>query len=135
MIEADVEIHAMVADAFGHVFERFGAAFARALPRLSPTEVAWRIHFMIAALAFTIDIPRLHHRLDPRKSVPEPRRPAYPRFHVSSGAGESVDLVLRRLVSFVSAGMRAPAPNDDAAVRAAGDPDTPIAPGDHSEDT
>ncbi len=103
-IEASPEIHAMFAKIFGQVFMRYNKALARALPNLSPSEIMWRSHFMVGALAFAIAIPNVH----PGAAVKPPPDGAEYRM---DGA-ELPEQVLMRLVNFISAGMRAPAVND-----------------------
>jgi len=111
LVETDVSVHARLAEAFGEVFERFAAAISRALPHLSPGEIAWRIHFMIGTLAFTIAIPGIQPRPDRAPETSKPRPPDYPVLRRKRVRSESVDRVVERLVQFVSAGMRAPAPS------------------------
>jgi len=104
LVETDFDVHRKVAESFGEVFQRFSRAFSRALPDLPASEVAWRIHFMIGALAFTIGVPGITARTGGAAGR-RPKPPGYPSLKV--GRGESVDRVVQRLVSFVSAGMRA----------------------------
>ncbi len=47
-------MHALVMQHFEEVLQRFTAAFAAALPQLSAAEIAWRLHFSIGAMAFTL---------------------------------------------------------------------------------
>ena|SRR5271165_5862516 len=75
---------------FQTVVIRFLAAFGRALPRLSAPELALRIQFMIGAMSHTMMFAM------------QPRLPGLP----FSADGS---ILLRELVAFVSAGMRAPA--------------------------
>jgi len=99
--EADTDIHDMFKKLFGEVFMRFTGAFVRTLPGLSPVEIRWRMHFMLASLAFTIAVPDLQSGVrQPGEDLDAPGKPAQ---------AESVDTVLGRLVSFVTAGMRTPA--------------------------
>ena len=76
---------------FREIAGRFTAALKRAMPGLPPEEIFWRMHFAIGAMAHTMsDTFRL--RL------------------ISGGlcdAGD-VDSTIHRLVSFLSAGIRAP---------------------------
>jgi AcrR family transcriptional regulator len=74
---------------------RFKEAFARALPRIAPRELTWRLHFMMGALAYTLagaDAWKLIAALAP---------------------GDSGDdqLLLRRLAPFLIAGLQAPLPD------------------------
>jgi AcrR family transcriptional regulator len=78
---------------FGEVVERFTVALKRALPERSEEEVFWRLLFMVGAMAHTMALS---------DQLPEVSRGLC---HV-----EDVDDVIRRLVGFISAGMRAPSP-------------------------
>ncbi len=46
--------HALIVQHFEEVLQRFAAALARALPHLTPEEIAWRLHFCIGTMAFTL---------------------------------------------------------------------------------
>ena len=72
------------------LIERFTAGLARALPELPPAELAWRIHFMVGAIAQTM--------------CGAPVLPAV----VTEGA--SFHDRLRRLSKFLAGGFRAPLP-------------------------
>lgn len=72
---------------FHTVITRFQAALHRALPDMPETELAWKVHFMLGAMAFTMIMnPML-----------------YPE-----AAQEPLPVTARRLVTFVSAGFRTP---------------------------
>jgi hypothetical protein len=106
LTEANADIHQLFMKTFGEVFMRFSAAFTRALPGLSPVEIGMRMHLMIGALAFTIAIPSIH-----------PKWKQHGQEDAAVGPLEKpvdVDEVLSRLVGFVSAGMRSPAPPQGA---------------------
>lgn len=105
--DADVGIHDMLVRVFGTVFGRYMEAFRRALPGLSPPEIAWRIHFMIGALAFTIAIPSLHSQPGQDKASFDDGAADRPPVERQFGRRETADIAVRRLVGFVSAGMRA----------------------------
>ena len=68
---------------------RFVTALRRAIPDLTEEELLWRVHFMVGAMAHTMCIA-----------------PIFPQI-----AGDPADLVprMQRLVTFLSAGFRAPA--------------------------
>ena len=68
---------------------RFVAALRRAVPDLPQEELLWRVHFMVGAMSHTMC-----------------RAPIFPQM-----AGDPADMEprLRRLVTFLSAGFRAPA--------------------------
>ena len=76
---------------------RFLIGMRRALPDLADDEAAWRIHFMIGAMAQTLKGP-----------------PEYPFMAV----GKLVDpeILLRRIVTFLSAGFLAPPTVDTKAI-------------------
>jgi AcrR family transcriptional regulator len=78
---------------FGLVLQRFTSAFHGAVPELPKTELLWRMHFMIGAVAHTL-------------------RAGQDMKLISGGACDPSDLdaVTRRLVSFIAAGFRAPLP-------------------------
>jgi AcrR family transcriptional regulator len=74
---------------------RFKEAFARALPRIAPRELTWRLHFMMGALAYTLagaDAWKLIAALNPADAANDP-------------------LLLRRLAPFLIAGLQAPLPD------------------------
>jgi hypothetical protein len=74
---------------------RFKEAFARALPKIAPRELTWRLHFMMGALAYTLagaDAWQLIAALTP------------------ADAGND-QLLLRRLAPFLIAGLQAPLPD------------------------
>ncbi len=84
------EVREIVGSLFGGVFSRFGDALSRALPGLDQQELVWRIQFMIGAMAFTMHVPQsLHVFLEIPCDEPD---------------GE---IILRRIVRFMAAGMRA----------------------------
>ena len=93
IMESGAELRPLVGRIFKGVIERFIPAFVRAIPEIPPEEVMWRVHFMLGAMVFTINVPRAHER-----------------------AGGGVELLhlspedaFERLMEFVTAGMRAPA--------------------------
>jgi AcrR family transcriptional regulator len=75
---------------FAEVFERFSLAFRRALPDLGADEGAWRIHFVLGAMAHTL----LWSRKGDARSG-----------HSASGDPEAL---LAWLVQFCVAGLQAP---------------------------
>ncbi len=82
----------MFARQFRNVARRFKRAIARALPDLTKEELAWRMHFMIGAMAHTMS------NVEGRRLL---------------GDGEldekSVDAQVELLIRFAAAGLRAPA--------------------------
>jgi len=91
---------ALVAELFGEVMRRFGAALRRALPALSPGEVHDRLAFAVGAFVHVLS----------------GRAPARP-----DGSTPGADAqTLERLLAFLSAGLAAPAAAGLAAPAAAG---------------
>jgi AcrR family transcriptional regulator len=80
----------LIARHFQNVVARFMHAVRRAEPELGEADLAWRIHFMVGAMAHTL------------KGPPDRRRVAH---------AEPPERVVARLVTFLSAGFRAPAPS------------------------
>jgi AcrR family transcriptional regulator len=87
---------------FGEVRERFLSALRRALPELDETELFWRVHFVIGAMANTM-------ASQTRLAV------------ISHGLCDARDVedTIRRLVPFLAAGMRARVPARRASTGAA----------------
>jgi len=79
---------------FGAIKVRFLGAFRRALPGLPEDEMFWRLHFLIGALAHTM--AGMHHLKVTSEGLCDASNP---------------DTVLDRLIPFLAAGFRAPAPN------------------------
>jgi AcrR family transcriptional regulator len=77
---------------FGRIKQRFMAAMRRALPEVAEEEMLWRIHFMIGSLAHTLaGREHLAFLSDGRCGVTD------------------ADTLIARLVTFLEAGLRAPA--------------------------
>jgi hypothetical protein len=87
-------IRHVFAEHMEQVVKRFKAAFQRALPDLEPTELLWRLHFVIGALTHTIGAGRVLQFL-------------------SGGACDPSDIegTLDRLKTFLIAGLTAPGSN------------------------
>jgi AcrR family transcriptional regulator len=81
--------------AFDEVRERFGAAFLRLCPGLTPEVLLWRLPFVVGAMAF----PMIH-------GIPGPDG------HPSCGlpADAPLDACLEQLVAFLEGGLRADVP-------------------------
>jgi len=78
---------------FKDIGGRFMPVFQRALPKLPPVELMWRIHFVIGVMAHTMtDTQKLRH--------------------ISQGACDPEDIegIVGRMVAFLAAGMKAPVP-------------------------
>lgn len=115
--EANVEVHDIFKKSFGEVFIRFTRALEMALPDVTEVDIRWRMHFMIGALAFTIAIPGFGSGTGDDMHGRESRD--------KLGPTDDADLVLRRLVDYVTAGMCAPS----AEARGSGAADYPVARG------
>jgi len=83
---------------FQEIGARFLGGMRRALPDLSDDEAAWRIHFMVGAMAQTLKGP-----------------PDYPG--LAAGNAEDPEMLLRRIVAFLGAGFRAPATQSTQSVK------------------
>ena len=92
-MEPDDEIREILIEQFSEVFHRFTAALGRLLPELPEEEVLWRFHFVAGALGHTVACGQLIERFsDGRCAI---------------GTAEEA---AARLVTFLAAGFRAPAP-------------------------
>jgi AcrR family transcriptional regulator len=89
--ETGEQFRSLLQEQFTEVAVRFRAALRRALRRLPPAELYWRMHFGIGAMAHTL------------------AGVEYLQF-VSEGRCDPSDVegTVRRLVTFLSAGLRAP---------------------------
>ncbi|HLU49807.1 MAG TPA: TetR/AcrR family transcriptional regulator [Planctomycetota bacterium] len=101
------EVGALLPKLFEETFQRFVAALARALPRLSAAELSWRFHFMVGSLVHTILNPDRICRLSD----------GHCQLEESEGVSE-------RLVVFIAAGLEAP-PASSKAIWDAGDAGDP----------
>ena len=81
----------MFAEQFRAVIDRFSSALGRVLPGLDRADVVWRMLFMVGSMAHTMSLS---------DKLPELSRGAC--------APAGVEELIRRLVPFVAAGMRAP---------------------------
>ncbi|HDZ57550.1 MAG TPA: TetR/AcrR family transcriptional regulator [Pseudomonas xinjiangensis] len=94
-------------EVYGKVFQRYMDLLLKAAPQLPPSELFWRVHFMLGSAAFTMS------------SMKALRAIAEAEF----GAHHGVDQVLRLMVPFLAAGMRAdggasvPSPRKGQALR------------------
>jgi AcrR family transcriptional regulator len=90
--EPSEHLQAMLNDQFGTTVTRFLAALQRALPGLSPGELAWRFQFAVGAMGYLM--------ADPQNLKA-----------ISAGLCDPGDTetAIRELVAFLAAGLRAPA--------------------------
>jgi AcrR family transcriptional regulator len=90
--EADPAIHRMFFGMFEEVVRRFVPALQQACPKLPPATLFWRCHFMIGAMA---------HTMCDKDAVK----------HYAAGVCDVNDVegIIRELVAFVAAGLRAEA--------------------------
>jgi len=94
-------LRGILQEELGEVIARFVPAFQRALPELGESELLWRIHFMLGALA---------HVMGARNMITLVRGDPAP--------ADDLDRVLAALARFVIAGLRAAPGFSDAASRA-----------------
>jgi AcrR family transcriptional regulator len=80
-----------LAEIYGKVFQRYMALLVKAAPELPPSELFWRVHFMLGSAAFTMS------SLKALRAIAE----------AEFGVHNSVDEVLRLMVPFMAAGIRA----------------------------
>ncbi|MEC9350054.1 MAG: TetR/AcrR family transcriptional regulator [Planctomycetota bacterium] len=82
-------LQTLLRELFGEILQRFSAAIGRTLPELSAEELMWRVHFMLGAMIHTV--------------ADQPSIRAF-----SGGLCDPSDIegVRRRLIDFVSAGLR-----------------------------
>src|SRR5690606_2194092 len=78
-------------DVYGKVFRRYMVLIQDAAPRIPPIELFWRIHFMLGAAAFSMS------------GIKALRAIAENDF----GVNTSIEQVMRLMVPFLAAGMRA----------------------------
>ena len=90
--EPNEEVRTIVTEEFGPMVRRFTTALARRLPHLPEREILWRFHFVAGAMAHTISCGYLLERY-------------------SEGACRAGDVeeALEHLITFLAAGLRAPA--------------------------
>lgn len=94
-VDPSPQLREFLSERYAPSIARFKEAFARALPRIAPRELTWRLHFMMGALAYTLagaDAWKLIAALTPADAANDP-------------------LLLRRLAPFLIAGLQAPLPD------------------------
>ena len=90
LAEPNPVIQTMFTEQFREIARRFIAAFARAVPELNPTELFWRTHFGVGAMVHTLMFG-----------------PQLKGFSGGLCDVSDTEAVIRRLVQFMTAGMRA----------------------------
>ncbi|TBU93499.1 TetR/AcrR family transcriptional regulator [Stutzerimonas kirkiae] len=91
-------------DMYGRIFRRYMMRVHDAVPTITPIELFWRVHFMLGTVAFSMS------------GIKALRAIAENDF----GARVSIEQVMRMMVPFVAAGMRAESGMDDPALLEAG---------------
>jgi AcrR family transcriptional regulator len=94
-VDPSPALRAFLSERYAPSIARFKDAFAHALPHIAPRELAWRLHFMMGALAYTLagtDAWKLIAALNPTETGND-------------------RLLLRRLAPFLIAGLKAPLPD------------------------
>jgi AcrR family transcriptional regulator len=89
--EPGEHVQTIFQDQFVELAARFHAVLAKALPKLPPVDLLWRIHFTIGAMAFTMAGTHILKVLAGNRCDPS-----------------DVEGTIRRLVTFLAAGLRAP---------------------------
>ena len=89
--EPGEEMQTLLKTQFSNVFQRFLEAFSRALPNVPKDVLCWRMHFLIGSMAHLLCMGPLIKQ-------------------ISNGLCDAsdTDLVLKQLVRFVAAGLKAP---------------------------
>jgi len=90
--EPNEEVRTILTEELGPMVRRFAGALARRLPHLPEPEILWRFHFVAGAMAHTLSCGYLLERY-------------------SEGACRAGDVeeALEHLITFLAAGLRAPA--------------------------
>ena len=90
--EPGEEMQTLLKEQFSEVFQRFMQAFARALPGLPHDVLCWRMHFLIGCMAHLLSMGPLIQQ-------------------ITNGLCDAsrTEIVLKELVRFVAAGLKAPA--------------------------
>lgn len=90
-------------DMYGKVFRRYMLLVNEAAPRIPPIELFWRVHFMLGAAAFSMS------GIKALRAIAE----------TDFGINTSIEQVMRLMVPFLAAGMRADSGVTDEAMAAA----------------
>ena len=87
-------------DMYGKVFRRYMALVHQAAPAIPPIELFWRVHFMLGAVSFSMS------GIKALRAISED----------DFGVKTSIEQVMRMMVPFLAAGMRADSGVQDAAL-------------------
>lgn len=87
-------------DVYGKVFRRYMLLVIEASPHLPPLELYWRVHFMLGAAAFSMS------GIKALRAIAE----------TDYGVNTSLEQVMRQMVPFLAAGMRAESGLSDEAL-------------------
>ena len=90
-------------DMYGKVFRRYMLLVNEAAPRIPPLELFWRVHFMLGAAAFSMS------GIKALRAIAE----------TDFGINTSIEQVMRLMVPFLAAGMRADSGVTDSAMASA----------------
>ena len=90
-------------EVYGKVFRRYMLLLNEVAPRLPPLEIFWRVHFMLGAAAFSMS------GIKALRAIAE----------TDFGVNTSIEQVMRLMVPFLAAGMRAESGVVDPAMAAA----------------
>ena len=90
-------------DMYGKVFRRYMLLVNEAAPRIPPIELFWRVHFMLGAAAFSMS------GIKALRAIAE----------TDFGVNTSIEQVMRLMVPFLAAGMRAETGVTDPSMAAA----------------
>ena len=90
-------------EVYGKVFRRYMLLLNEVAPRLPPLEIFWRVHFMLGAAAFSMS------GIKALRAIAE----------TDFGVNTSIEQVMRLMVPFLAAGMRAQSGVSDPAMASA----------------
>ena len=89
--ETHAVLQNLICTEMGEVARRFGTAFGRSLPHLTPVEILWRLHFTIGVLAYTLAAAEKIALLSQNRINPRDKQE-----------------VLRQMMTYAKAGLMAP---------------------------
>ncbi|MBF8781103.1 TetR/AcrR family transcriptional regulator [Pseudomonas fulva] len=101
--ESQGHLRRYLEDMYGKVFRRYMSLVSEAAPRIPPLELFWRVHFMLGAAAFSMS------GIKALRAISEN----------DFGLDTSIEQVMRLMVPFLAAGMRADSGVTDQAMATA----------------